>query len=94
MRQIINNLYLLFLRIINLAYFVLRKNILIYFFKEFVYTLSPPPPHAAEEFPVASSIKDIINIINELKENSNHEIGAYKITFWHLEKQILCTVKR
>ena len=33
MRQIINELYLLFLRIMNLAYIFLRKNILIYFFK-------------------------------------------------------------
>ena len=46
MRQIINDLYLLFLRIMNLASFFWRKNILIYFFKEFyiVPPLSPPPP--------------------------------------------------
>ena len=42
MRQLINDLYLLFLRIKNLASFFLRKNILIYFFKNL--RLSPPPP--------------------------------------------------
>ena len=45
MRQIINNLYLLFLKIINLAYIFLRTNILINFFKNLrLYPLFPPPP--------------------------------------------------
>ena len=44
MRQIINNLYLLFLIIMNLASFFLRQNICIYFVKNLrVYPLSPPP---------------------------------------------------
>ena len=45
MRQIINNLSLLFLRNMNLASLFLRKNILIYFFKNLIlYPLPPPPP--------------------------------------------------
>ena len=48
MRQIINDLYLLFLRIMNLASFSLRTNILIYLFKIWDCTpsLPPPPPPA------------------------------------------------
>ena len=44
MRQIINDLYLLFLRIMNLAYIFLRTNILIYFLRIWDCTPSPPPP--------------------------------------------------
>ena len=47
MSQIINYLYQLFLRMMNLASFCLRTDILIYFFEEFetVPPLPPPPSY-------------------------------------------------
>ena len=45
MRQIINDIYLLFLRIMNLVSFFLRTKILIYFCKKLRLYPPPPPPH-------------------------------------------------
>ena len=47
-RQIINDLCLLFLRIMNLASFSLRYNILIYFFVRIYIAPLPPPPLYSE----------------------------------------------
>ena len=50
MRQIINDIYLLFLRIMNLTSFILRKIIFIIFFKNLRLYPSPPLQKSSKRF--------------------------------------------